>query len=97
MTYVTNVGYRQIFNEFKPKFEAAGLTPYTPKIKEGPAPPATVNPVPAPVEYKPNPRPSPIPIDSITGPLFALSASAIALFSLKTLITRPFGVLSKEH
>jgi hypothetical protein len=32
-TYVTNVGYRQIFNQFLPKFLAANLTQYAPKLK----------------------------------------------------------------
>jgi hypothetical protein len=32
-TYVTNVGYRQIFNQFLPKFLAANMTQYAPKLK----------------------------------------------------------------
>jgi hypothetical protein len=32
-TYVTNVGYRKIYQEFLPKFIAANLTSYTPKRK----------------------------------------------------------------
>ncbi|KAJ3367894.1 hypothetical protein HDU91_001029, partial [Kappamyces sp. JEL0680] len=35
-TYVTNVGYRKIFNDFLPQFQAAGLTPYTPMLKSTP-------------------------------------------------------------
>jgi hypothetical protein len=33
-TYVTNVGYRQIYNQFLPKLQASGLTSYTPKRKD---------------------------------------------------------------
>ncbi|KAI8905060.1 hypothetical protein EDD86DRAFT_71130 [Gorgonomyces haynaldii] len=32
-TYVTNVDYRAIMNDFAPKFQAAGLKAYTPKTK----------------------------------------------------------------
>jgi hypothetical protein len=33
-TYVTNVGYRQIYNQFLPKLLASGLTSYSPKLKD---------------------------------------------------------------
>lgn len=32
-TYVTNVGYQALLAEFKPRYEALGLKPYTPKTK----------------------------------------------------------------
>ena len=32
-TYVTNVGYQALLAEFKPKYEALGLKPYSPTIK----------------------------------------------------------------
>jgi hypothetical protein len=32
-TYVTNVGYRELFNQFLPQFQAANLTQYAPKTK----------------------------------------------------------------
>jgi hypothetical protein len=35
-TYVTNVGYVNILQEFLPKFQAAGLKPYTPMLKQNP-------------------------------------------------------------
>jgi hypothetical protein len=33
-TYVTNVDYQKILENFKPKFAANGLTPYQPKLKD---------------------------------------------------------------
>lgn len=35
-TYVTNVGYRDLVNDFLPKFQDAGLTPYQAKLKDTP-------------------------------------------------------------